>query len=177
VTLAHFAITVGASPRWVLNALARLKVPRRYSEKLARRLALARALAVELGMPLARAWQRAGRAVAADPFSTWEETSDDGAVTIRIDLPRFYSSYQARLARARTQYGMKVRGRRPTRRPKGSAVERARAYGWDVTLLDASLEQTEEDRLRRLSTTVRSLDKLRRHPAATRPGPDRYPTG
>ena len=59
MTLGQFAVAVGASPRWVLNALTRLRVPRRYDEPLARRLALARTLHESAGFPLPRAFAEA----------------------------------------------------------------------------------------------------------------------
>lgn len=140
--------------------MTRLRLRKRYDEPLARRLAIARSLREETGMPLARAYALAGEAVAADPYSLFERTSDDGAVIIRVDLPRFYTDYQVRLSRARTHVAERVRGRQPKRR-RGSAVERAQAYGWDVTLLDSNLRLTEEERLAQLDAAAGELHKLR----------------
>ena len=81
MTLGQFATAVGARPRWVLNALTRLKVPRRYSERLARRLCLARLLAEDVGMTLAAAYRMAGKALEeADPSGTWRHESLNAAM-------------------------------------------------------------------------------------------------
>jgi len=147
MTLGRFATAVGASPRWVLNALARLRLPRRgYDEALARRLALCRFIAAAVQTPLPEALRLADRALReADPRSTWR-LEGPGGVSLVVDLPRFFTTYGANLALALNSYGEKARGRRPSRR--GSAIERARAYGVDVTLLDSALRRTPEERLR-----------------------------
>ena len=138
MTLQQVARAVDASPRWVLNALTRLGVPRRYTEPLARRLALARALHAGAALPLPRAWDLARRILAeADYFKDWVQESGDGTVTLTVHLPRFFTYYQTRLSAARSYHTPKRRGPRP---PKGpGAVKRAAEYGWDVTMLDSSL--------------------------------------
>ncbi len=146
MTLGRFAVAVGASPRWVLNALTRLGKPRRYDEGLARRLALARFLTEAAGTPLRDAFALANRALkGADPYGTWR-LEGPGGVAITVDMPRFFTTYGARLALALNQYGEKARGRRPSKR--GSAIERAKAYGVDVTLLDSALRRSPEQRLK-----------------------------
>ena len=160
LTLAPFAAAVHAPPRWVLNALTRLAVPRRYSEPLARRLSLARMLESETGMSLPRAFKLAGRILAeARPDGTWRHESDNGAIVLEVELPRFFSNYLARLSLARNHYGEKVRGRRTGRR--GSAIERAKAYGFDLTLHDSALRRTGEQRLAMLNDTMGTLQRLR----------------
>jgi hypothetical protein len=161
MTLQQVARAVDASPRWVLNALTRLGVPRRYDEPLARRLALARALHVAAALPLPRAWALARRILAeADYFKDWVHESDDGTVTLTVHLPRFFTYYQTRLSAARTYHVPKRRGPKPPRGP--GAVKRAAEYGWDVTLLDTSLERTESERLRHLDEAVGDLSKMRK---------------
>lgn len=161
MTLGQFSAAVGASRRWVLNALTRLDVPREYSEPLARRLALARLLAETAGARLPEAFALAGRALAvAEPTATWWVESPDGSVALVVDLPRFFTTYGAALARALTQYGERRRGRRPRRR--GSAVDRAKAYGIDVTLLDSALRRTPEQRLKTVSEDMEFLAELRK---------------
>jgi hypothetical protein len=159
MTLGRFAVAVGASPRWVLNALTRLRVPRRYDEPLARRLALAKTLQGSAGFTLPRAWETAKRILReADYFKVWEYESGDGLVTVRIDLPRFFTNYQVRLAVAQSSHAApKRRGRASSRR--GSAIERARAYGIDVTLLDANLAEPTDTRLRRLDGNRRIFQR------------------
>jgi hypothetical protein len=160
MTLGQFAVAVGMSPRWALNALTRLGVKRRYHEPLARRLSLARVFVDGAGMPLVDAFDlAAGILKTTDPFATWRRESTDGALTLTVDLPRFFTSYGARLALARNQYGEKVRGRKPKRR--GSAVERARAWGWDTTLLDSALRRTPSQRLELLNDNMRFVKAVR----------------
>ncbi|MBI1723081.1 MAG: hypothetical protein HYR48_04150 [Gemmatimonadetes bacterium] len=161
MTLGQFAAAVGASRRWVLNALTRLGVPRNYSEPLARRLALARLVAETAGARLPEAFALAGRALAdAEPTATWRVESPDGSVALVVDLPRFFTTYGAALARARTHYGERRRGRRP--RQRGTAVERAKEYGIDVTLLHSALQRTPEQRLKLLAEDMEFLEEWRK---------------
>ena len=60
---------------------------------------------------------------------------------------------------ALNSYGEKPRGRRRSRR--GSAIERARAYGVDVTLLDSALRRTPEERIRAVAENMEFLSKIR----------------
>lgn len=159
MTLGQFAMAVGASPRWVLNALARLALPRRYDEPLARRLALARFIAEAVGTPLPDALRLADRALKeADAHATWRLEAL-GGVTLALDLPRFFTTYGAHLALALNHYGEKPRGRRPSRR--GSAIERARAYGVDLTLFDSALRRTPEERISAVAENMEFLSKIR----------------
>jgi len=160
MTLGQFATAVGAPPRWVLNALTRLKVARRYSEPLARRLALAKMLADTAGTALPDAWTLAERALSeTDPFGTWRHESPSGAITLVVEMPRFFTSYGARLALARNQYGEKPRGPRAKRR--GTAIERAEAWGIDTSLLGAQLTRTPAQRVSELDRNLEFLRKVR----------------
>ena len=160
MTLGQFATAVGAPPRWVLNALTRLKVARRYSEPLARRLALARMLGEGAGTALPEAWTLARRALTeTDPFGTWWHESPSGAIALVVEMPRFFTAYGARLALARNNYGEKARGRKAKRR--GTAVERARAYGVDTSLLGAQLTRTPAQRVSELDWNLEFLRKVR----------------
>ena len=162
MTLGQFATAVGATPRWVLNALTRLGLPRRrYDEPLARRLALARMIAESTRVPLPEAYELSGRALAeADPHGQWRKESPNGAVILVIEMPRFFTSYGARLALARNKYGERLRSRRTTKRK--SAVQRAKEYGIDVTLLASQLRHTPEQRLTNVAENMRALADLRR---------------
>ena len=101
MTLGQFATAVNATPRWVLNALARLGHKRAYSEPLARRLALARYLAEGVGMPLTEAWEVARDVLALPMTGVWRRESL-GGVTLTIELGRFYTTYGAHLSLANT---------------------------------------------------------------------------
>ncbi len=159
MTLGRFAVAVGATPRWVLNALTRLRQPRRYAEPLARRLALARFISEAAGTPLPEAFRLAERALKeADPRGTWK-LEGPGGVALVVDMPRFFTTYGTRLALAINQYGERVRGRRARRR--GSAIERAREYGIDLTLFDSALRRTPEERIRGVAEHMRVLSDIR----------------
>lgn len=159
MTLGQLATAVGATPRWVLNALARLRLRSRYGEPLARRLALARFIVLAVGMPLPEAWRLAERALReADPRGPWRLEAA-GGVALVVDLPRFFTTYGANLALALNQYGEKTRGRGPSRR--GSAIERARTYGTDLTLFDSALRRTPEERIRKVAEDMAFLSDLR----------------
>jgi hypothetical protein len=160
MTLGQFAVAVGATPRWVLNALTRLRRPRRYDEPLARRLSLARMLAETLDVPLSRAYDVAGRALAeAKPEEQWRMESDNGAVILVIDLPRFFTAYLPRLALAQSRYGERVRGR--SERRSRSAVARATAYGFDPTLIPGELTRTPAGRVSELDANRDFYERIR----------------
>ncbi|MDP3774088.1 MAG: hypothetical protein Q8Q85_07435 [Gemmatimonadales bacterium] len=159
MTLGQFAVAVAATPRWVLNARSRLKVRRAYSEPLARRLALARFLAEGSGMPLLDAWPLAGEILAGTEMTgTWSRESP-GGVTLCVELPRFFTTYGANLALAINKYGERLRGRR--NRKRKSAVQRAKEYGVDVTLIDSALRRNPEERLRMVSEDMAFLSEIR----------------
>lgn len=162
LTLGQLAVAVGASRRWVLNALARLEIPRGgYDESVARRLSLARQLAEAMRMPLTGAYAAAGVILAeTDPHGTWRVGSVDGAVRIEVDLPRFFSAYLPRLALARTHYQEKRRGR-PFARGR-TAVERAQAWGWDTTLLDSALRLPLDQRMKRAADWAAYASEMRK---------------
>lgn len=146
-------MAVGATPRWVLNALTRLRVRRRYDEPLARRLSLTRMLADSLDMPLRKAYKVAGQALAeGDLHGQWRVESPNGAVIVVIDLPRFFTSYLPRLALARSSYSERVRGRHPKRRK--SAAERAADFGFDPTLIPGQLSRTPAQRVSELDENL-----------------------
>lgn len=160
MTLGQFSVAVGAAPRWVLNALTRLKIPRRYNEPLACRLALARLLSETTGSAMGESLALATRALHnADPHSTWRSESLGGAITITIDMPRFFTAYGARLALSVNTYGEMTRGRKPNRRR--SAVTRAREYGVDTTLIDSQLRRTMAQRVSEHQDRVEDLKALR----------------
>jgi hypothetical protein len=159
MTLGRFAAAVGASPRWVLNAFARLGLPRRYNEPLARRTALCRFIGAAVQMPLPEAMRLAERILReADVQGTWR-VEGLGGVALEVDLPRFFTTYGANLALALNAYGEKPRGRRPSRR--GSAIARARAFGVELSLFDSALRRTPEQRLKLLDENMEFVRKVR----------------
>jgi hypothetical protein len=157
MTLAQFAIAVGAGTKWVQNAAAALGRPFAYTEDEARRLGLARAIQGVAGMPLKRAWELAGEALAS-PSKVVMVESADGSVQMTVDLVRYRSSFAARLAAARREQPRR-RGR-PARRAKDS-IAAAREYGIDISLLQSNLLRTPEERLRIAGANVEFARRFR----------------
>ena len=146
MTLGQFSTAVGAPRRWVLNAFATLRLPRRYTEELARRLGLAREVHVATGMPLKRAFTLAPEVLAAWPAQKrWVLDGDGGLVSVTVDLERYLSTYATRLSLARSFYVERQRGR--PRKRKLSGIALAKWYGVDLSLVRESLERTPGERL------------------------------
>lgn len=159
MTLGQFAVAVGASKRWILNAFRVLGIRGGYTIENARRLAFANALKQAAGLPLTRGFPLADDALAAWPHARqWTLRGDDGAVRVTVDLERFLSDFHVRLSLARCWYAEKRRGRPPKRRKRGLAW--AREHGVDTSLLAWSLSRTPEQRLRALDEEVEALRRL-----------------
>ena len=153
MTLGQFATAVGAPKRWVQNAFQALGLPAEYTPDLARRIRFAKVVKEACGMPLRQAFPLAPEALARWPeHRTWELTGPEGVVRMSLDLERFLSDCTVRLSLARCWYAEQRRGRPPMKRRRGIAW--ARWYGVDVSLLEASLRLTPEQRLRRLDEAV-----------------------
>ncbi len=160
MTLGQFAVAVGAPARWVQNAYQALGIPARYTEDLARRLSFARTVKAACGMSLRQAFPLAEEALARWPqHRTWELAGPDGVVRMTLDLERFLSDCTVRLSLARCWYAEKRRGRPPKKRRRGIAW--AKWYGVDISLLEASLRLTPEQRLKRLDEAVEFFRKAR----------------
>ena len=161
MTLGEFAYVIDADPKWVLNAAAVLGDPLPYTLPAARRLVVARALNAEAGMPVGRAYRVAERALARYDGSrkTVALSSDDGSVTVTVDLYRLLASVSAGMSRLAVLYAPKQRGR-PIRHR--NAIKAAQDYGLDLTLLEANLRRTPAERLRMLDQMVEFRRKVRR---------------
>jgi len=155
------ATAVGASTRWVLNAIRVLGVEGGYSVENARRLAFARVLKEASGLPLGRGYALADEALGGWPeHGTWTLTGPTGTVLVTVDLERFLSDFNVRLSLARCWVAEKARGRPPGRRKHGVAW--AREYGVDISLLEESLKSTPEQRLRAADEAFELVRSLRR---------------
>jgi len=159
MTLAQFALAVGASRKWVQNALVTLGLSASYDEAAAKRLGLARVLNATAGMPLARAYEAAGAALGAgsEPHVVVAEASD-GSTRVTVDVPRYLSSFYTRLAAAR--WHMPAGAGRPTRAPD-DPIAAAREYGIDISLLQSNLMRTPEERLRFGGRNAEFIRRLR----------------
>ncbi|HEY8106193.1 MAG TPA: hypothetical protein VIE46_08790 [Gemmatimonadales bacterium] len=158
MTLAAFAILVGAPPKWCQNALSVLGRPLRYTEPLARTLGLARLLE-QHGLSLKTAVDRATEALAVHPPAAvrWRDPS---AITgLRVDVPRYVSQFSLRQARLRDD-PPRGAGRPPASR-KGGGIRAAARYGLDLDALKAGLRLSPAERLVALDANQRLVAALR----------------
>jgi hypothetical protein len=166
MTLGEFAYVIDAEPKWVQNVAAALDRPLPYTLASARQLVVARALNAEAGMPVGRAYRVAERALdgydgSRKPVAV---SSDDGSVTVRVDLYRLLASVSAGMSRLAVLYAPKQRGRPARHR---NAIRAARDYGLDLTLLQANLRRSPAERLRLLDQMVEFRQRVRRAGHAT----------
>ena len=112
-----------------------------------------------LGNPRKRAYELASAVLAS---STGGEQviaeSSDGSVQVTVDLPRYLSTFQTRLAVARRERELQ-RGR-PSRSP-ADPIGFAREYGIDISLLQSHLQRTPEERLRIASANADFIRRFR----------------
>lgn len=150
MTLAEFAYLLDEDPKWVQNASAALGGSLRYTLPTARRLAVARALAVTADMPLPRAYAVAGKVLRKSGGSREPVriSNDVDPVAVTVDVFRILATVSVGLSRLRTMYAPRRRGRPATRRLDPIRV--AEEYGLDLSLLAANLRRTPAERLRQL---------------------------
>jgi hypothetical protein len=157
--LSEFAAAIGAEPKWVLNAQARLGLKPEYGEERLLLMGLIRVL-VEEGLGLAEAHARAEGLVEREQRGAgWETGSVGGVTTVRVDRDRFFTRLGLGLALARDRAGGERRGR--PRQVVRDVVAAAEAYGVDRSLVEGSLRRTPAERLRRLDEDVDFLRSLR----------------
>lgn len=167
MTLAETAYLTGASPKWVLNTMAALGRSRRYSEDLARRMTVARAIHEATGIPLVRSLRTASHLLAGHQNRPAPVTTPgpEREVTLVVDLNRILSSFNIRSSVLRTTFAPRQRGRPAVRRR--NALEAASEWGVDLTLLTGNLAQTPEQRLRQLDAMAAfARHVVRRAPSA-----------
>jgi hypothetical protein len=158
MTLAEFAELAGAQPRWCQNALSALRRPFHYTVRDARRLGLARLIAEGHGVALARAWRRAGEALASDPASVFSWSADEEVTTLTLDLPRYLSDFTVKLSNMRRN-PPRARGRpRQSRRYTGLDAE---AWGLDLDALREHLKLSPSERLRSLDQDQQLLQAFK----------------
>lgn len=159
MTLAQFALAAQADPKWVQNAVQSIGLFFNHSEDQARQLGLARVLNSTLGMPLRAAWDAAGEALRSPNERELVITeSADGSVRGVIDVYRYLSSFTAALSRAMA-HEPRAPGRPVVR--ERSAVYDAREYGIDISLLEAALDQSVEERLREADANAEFVRAIR----------------
>lgn len=157
MTLAQMAIAAGADLKWLQNASAILKRPVRRSIDDARLWALVHAVAKDLKVPLAESLRIARLTLRQEKGvrSTGAEIA-----SIVVNLERFNSVFYGNLSRARTLETPKRLGR--PRQVRGEAITRAKAYGIDISLLEAALNRPVRERLERLNANSEFLRELRK---------------
>lgn len=163
--LTQFALAAGMDPKWVQNTASMLGRKLAYTREEARHFGLVKRIHEAFGIPLAAADDLATRCLStSEPAHTAREfRSADGIVTITIDIARYLSEFSVALARARSMYEPRRRGR-PAQPDSVSASQRASDHGIDLSLLDASLRLSPAERIRRLDANMDFARKLRRAP-------------
>lgn len=160
LTTAEMAALIGVDVKWIHNAALRLRRPVRHSAKEAIRLALAHQLHQLLSLPLGRAVDIATDALHEDMDVPFVVASSDGAIELRIDMLRFLTAINARLAWIRMQASPPERGR-PRRRSSGDPLTVARAHGVDLSLVRANLRRSPQERLDALDENAEFLHTVR----------------
>jgi hypothetical protein len=158
MTLSQFAYAIGARPKWVQNAARLLGHKLEHSPAEAELYSLICVLHRDMGMALGRAETIAQVALAArTPEGTETSISTGPTTSVTFDMQRHFSDYAVRLAAALSQQQARRRGR-----PSGerSMLKRARDFGIDLGLLEASLRLSAGARLRRLDENQRFVAKL-----------------
>src|SRR5688572_20911960 len=140
LSLAKLAWIVGAKPKWVLNATARLGQPLDYTASQARWLRLVRSLNRDLRIPLPKAAQLARAAFDHRPGRRTVHLLDARADGLRLtlDVDRNTATFDALLAAADVFAVGKQAGRkRPPPRHAGAVLARAWRVRISVGLLRA----------------------------------------
>jgi hypothetical protein len=164
MTLAELAHLVDVDAKWVLNALAALGRPARYSIVLARRLAVTTAIQRATGASLAFSFAQAEQAMRLyqsdhEPIVVQAEDAD---VAMLVDVHRILSSFNVRLSLLRTSVEPRQRGRPRARR--GDALRAAEEWGIDLRLLADNVGKTVEQRVRQLDAMAAFASTVRRAP-------------
>lgn len=161
MTLGEFAYLLDVDPKWVQNVAANLGGSLRYTLQTAQRLAVARALAEALAVPMPRAY-----AIAADVLRGYDGSKRpvrvpgvEGPVAVTLDVYRILAAVSTGLSRLRSLYAPRRRGRPAASR---DPIQAARAYGLDPTLLAANLRRTPAERLRQLDAMIDFRRRARR---------------
>lgn len=150
MTLAELAFLINADRKWVLNTLAALGLPTRYSLALARRLAVTRAIHAATGIPLLRSHRLATSALRASrgEAAPLIYPTDNSEVCLVLDIRRMLSSFAVRLSVQRSTIAPQRRGRPGFRRR--DPLQAASAWGLDLTLLADNMARSAEERVRQL---------------------------
>jgi hypothetical protein len=105
-------------------------------------------------MPLQRAWELAGEALASPSKNTVLAESADGSVQVNVDVRRYLVTFTVLLRRA---YAHEPRRRgRPT-----TSKWTAESYGLDISQIDANLRRPLAERLREADDAAELMNRFR----------------
>ena len=155
MTLAHARKVTGIPAKRIQNAFRVLGKPLEYPLEDVRRLGLSLLLADYFCMELRRAWE-----VAGDALRKPEEIVRYGAPgrpQIEIDVPRYLTDFGLKCALA-AKFPPRMAGR-PGRNRRAKISPRE--FGIDLDALQANLERTPEERLKRLDENWKFVQALR----------------
>ena len=164
MTRSQFALSVQATDKWVENT-GRL-LGRRFKLSLEESvwLGLVRTLNQDLEIPLTKAATLADEALGIHgdgPVVVGR--SDENAVGISIDMPRYRSSHAASTSAALALGGPRRRGRQSVRsKGKSDAIDKARRYGVDIDLLREGLKLSRTERLEQLDANAQFTRSIRK---------------
>lgn len=160
MTVNQLVVAAGANLKWMQNASAILRRDLRPNKREAKLWALIRLLSASLGLPLKLAQEFALKALDLHRYGVEIVlTSGSEVASIVIDLTRFESAFEANLSRAFLHETPRRRGR--PKKKRGSAVERAREWGIDISLLQSHLQDSVSERLEQLSENSEAIQELR----------------
>jgi hypothetical protein len=161
MTLAEFSHLLQVDPKWALNAVTALGLPKRYSVELARRFAVALAIHQATGGPWAKCVAQADGTLRGSRSGGGSVRAPTGTsdITLVVDLDRIRSSFNVRLSVLRTTIAPRLRGRPSARR---DPLQAAADWGIDLTLLADNLGKTPEQRVRQLDAMAAFARGVRR---------------
>ncbi len=161
MNLTQLVAAAGADRKWLLNASAILEKPLSHTPRQAKWWGLVRILDKQFGLELAFAASVANRALSRESDAVPLRASEDPSATaaLVIDMARYDSVASANLSRALVRETPKRRGRRSEQR---DPIASARAYGIDISLIEASIKRTPAERLAKLDANRAFVEGLYR---------------
>ena len=168
----HFAIAVGAPPKWIDNALRQLDRATANTPDEARWLGLVHTLHTDVECSLRMAAALADQVLDKRNTERFVHLSvgEEQRFEVVVDLWRDHTIHLARLSLALERPVTERRGRPRAKSTRGLVRERAAAYGVDVARLEEGRHRTVEQRLTRLDENIAFLNAARLSSAKARTG-------
>jgi hypothetical protein len=157
------AAAAAADLKWLTNSAGLLGRSLRHTIEQARWWGLVRLLTEELGMSLAAAAESATAALrrAGSNDAVRANADPSGAAAVVVDLPRYESIFLGNLSRALVLETPRRRGR-VKQTAATDAINSARQFGIDISLLRSALDRTPAQRLAMLEQNAEFLRGMRR---------------